>query len=81
MLDLKLWTNLAAESWSDPAFSLGNAGFPDETLMKFIVGANVYGVFTDPYLKGKHNPHMMNLTKNGQIAPKEVGFILDPSSF
>ena len=72
VIDVKCWANLFVETWDDPQLALGNAGFPDETLIHYRVDANLYGQYTDPYLveNGKENPHILDLTPDGQIVEK-----------
>ena len=42
----------------------GNSGF-DSLIVNYQVASNVYGLYTDTYLKLKDNPTMLNLTLNG----------------
>ena len=72
LIDLKVWGNLFEDSWAKQKMGLGNAGFKGQQVIDFDVPANLYGVFTDPYLvgQGKVNPHMLNLTKGDQVVKK-----------
>jgi len=65
LVDIKLWANLD-KTWNDPTVSVGNSGFPGKTTIDYTVDANLYGKFEDPYLQNKVNPHMVDLTTNGQ---------------
>jgi len=67
VLDIKLWANLAIETWNDPAFVSGSAGYPGDTAVQFHADANVYGEYTDPWLveTGAVNPYKMELTSDG----------------
>lgn len=67
LVDVKMWGNLWQDAWNDEQFVLGNAGFPGKHVINFYVDPNLYGKYTDPYLKNKKNPHMMDLTKNGKV--------------
>ena len=61
-MDMKLWANLD-KTWTDPTLNIGNAGpyLEGSTEVTYQVGANYYGVYTDPYnvdSKAK-NPHVL----------------------
>ena len=68
LIDLKVWGNLFEKSWAHAEMGMGNAGYPGTRVVHFDVPANIYGLYTDPYLikKGKVNPHLLNLTKEAQ---------------
>ena len=72
-IDIKLWTNLFVETWSDPKLFLGNAGLGGARVIHYKIDGNVYGEFTDPYLTDmkKENPHKLVLTPDGKIVEKK----------
>ncbi|XP_066912681.1 uncharacterized protein [Clytia hemisphaerica] len=84
MIDVKFWANLD-QPWDTLDVFLGNAGFKDQRQVDIIMDANLYGKFEDPYLEGRTNPHMVDMTINGQTVgheentrkPNPVRFTLD----
>ena len=72
-IDLKLWANLD-KSWDDPALYIGNTGYKGKTKVEYVLDANKYGTFEDPYLKGRVNPHAVNFSETG----KHVSHLEDP---
>ena len=69
-MDMKLWANLDKD-WTDPTLNLGNAGpyLDGSREVTYQVGANYYGVYTDPYnveSKAK-NPHVLDFTGKQEI--------------
>ena len=80
LIDMKVWSNLWEETWSNPALELGNAGFSSRenpvTVIDYTVDANLYGGDTDPYLIAKKevNPHFLNLTKETSVREKDLHY-------
>ena len=74
-IDVKFWANLFVDTWADPKLAMGNAGFGDTKVIHYKMDGNVYGEFTDPYLKNlkKENPHKLVLTPDGKIAQASDG--------
>ena len=72
-IDMKMFVNLFQETWDDPTFGSGNAGYHGATVIDYRVDANVYGEYTDPYLvkHKKENLHKINLTPDGKIVQNE----------
>ena len=74
-LDVKFWNNLFLEKdWTDPRFNLANAPYKGETVVEYMVDANLYGDFTDDYLKKerKENPYILKLTKDGKTVANKA---------
>ena len=73
-IDVKLWNNLfALKSWTDPDLGIANpAVLKDGKIREYVMDANVYGRYSDPYLikEKAENPHMVNLTPDGKIVTK-----------
>ena len=70
LIDLKFWGNLWDE-WKDPSLNLGNSAF-DRNVVEFHAQANVFGEYTDPYLKDMENPHKLTLTHDGSTYPPQA---------
>jgi len=67
LMDVKVWGNLWQETWNTKEFLLGNAGYPGKYVINYTGDSNIYGKYTDIYLKDKTNPHMMDLTSDGKV--------------
>jgi ethanolamine utilization protein EutQ (cupin superfamily) len=66
---MKLWLNLQVPSWTEKNLFLGNSGFDGDLVVNFTMDANIFGRYTDPYLKSINatNPYLMNFSENNTI--------------
>ena len=69
-IDLKLWADLD-KTWKDPGLYIGNTGYENQTKVDYVLDANKYGTYEDPYIKNRRsyenrtNPHAVDFTRNG----------------